>query len=231
MPGGRYWEGWLGVAMALVGLSGLYLWWPKRGQWRHAFLVRRNAKGLRFHRELHGAVGIWAFAIFMVVTVTGIGICFPAANRAVLAFVTGSTPAPRQEEQAPIVAIPAGAARIGPDAMLAAARPAASEPIIELHLPTAPDQPLRAVAGLPGNTPIYIDPYTARIVANPQPAPSLVDRAQRVMGQLHGAYGFGRLYWWLVFLSGLTPLLFFITGLVMWWKKRQNKLAMTRPLD
>jgi uncharacterized iron-regulated membrane protein len=134
------------------------------------------------------------------------------------------------EDRAPVIAIQAGVARIGPDAALAAARPAASQAIIELHLPTAPDQPLRAVAGLAGNTPIYIDPYTAAIVANPQPPPSMVDRAQRMMGQLHSAYGLGQLYWLLVFLSGLTPLLFFITGLVMWWKKRQNRMAMTRPI-
>jgi uncharacterized iron-regulated membrane protein len=221
MQGGRYWEGWLGVIMALVGLSGLYLWWPKRGQWKNAFLVRRKAKGLRFHRELHGAVGIWTFALFMLVTVTGIGICFPAANRAVLTFVTGAAPAPRHEERAPLVAAPAGATRIGADAALAAARTASSETIIELHLPVAPDQPLRAVAGLQGNTPIYIDPYTGKIIADPAPPPSIVDRAQRMMGRLHGAHGLGTFYWLLVFLSGFLPLLFFVTGTVMWWKKRR----------
>jgi len=37
--------GWLGIVMTFMGLSGLYLWWPKKGQWRRAFLVRRGARG------------------------------------------------------------------------------------------------------------------------------------------------------------------------------------------
>jgi uncharacterized iron-regulated membrane protein len=31
----------------------------------------------------------------------------------------------------------------------------------------------------------------------------------------------------LVFLSGLVPTLFIITGLIMWWKKRQRHVPMT----
>src|SRR5437868_824573 len=47
--------GWLGVAMLTLGITGLVLWWPKKGQWKNAFLVRRAASGLRLHRELHAA--------------------------------------------------------------------------------------------------------------------------------------------------------------------------------
>ena len=58
---GRTFVGWLGVAMLILGVTGLVLWWPKRGQWKYAFFVRRTATGLRFHRELHAATGIWIF--------------------------------------------------------------------------------------------------------------------------------------------------------------------------
>jgi uncharacterized iron-regulated membrane protein len=35
-------------------------------------------------------------------------------------------------------------------------------------------------------------------------------------------------FWrFLVFLSGLVPTLFIVTGLVMWWKKRQRRVPMT----
>src|SRR5262245_15298278 len=49
---GRELVGWLGVALLVLGCSGLYLWWPRPGQWKAAFVVRRTAKGLRFNREL-----------------------------------------------------------------------------------------------------------------------------------------------------------------------------------
>ena len=74
---GREIVGWLGVAMLVLGCSGLYLWWPKAGQWKAAFTVRRTAKGIRFNRELHGAVGIWSLVLFMVVNFTGVYLAFP----------------------------------------------------------------------------------------------------------------------------------------------------------
>lgn len=84
---GRQLVGWLGVGMTFLGFSGLYLWWPKKGQWKNAFIVRRKAKGLRFHRELHGAVGIWALIVFLVVSITGVAIVFPQPFQASLSLV------------------------------------------------------------------------------------------------------------------------------------------------
>ena len=74
---GRPIVGWLGVAMCILGLTGLVLWWPKRGQWKYAFKVRRTATGLRFHRELHAATGIWIFLVFMAVSFSGVVIAWP----------------------------------------------------------------------------------------------------------------------------------------------------------
>jgi len=37
----------------------------------------------------------------------------------------------------------------------------------------------------------------------------------------------GQVWGVLVFLSGLVPTLFVVTGLIMWWKKRRRRLPMT----
>ncbi len=74
---GRPLVGWLGVAMCILGVTGLVLWWPKRGQWKYAFFVRSTATGLRFHRELHAATGIWIFVVFMAVSFSGVVIAWP----------------------------------------------------------------------------------------------------------------------------------------------------------
>jgi uncharacterized iron-regulated membrane protein len=34
----------------------------------------------------------------------------------------------------------------------------------------------------------------------------------------------------LVFLSGLVPSLFVVTGLIMWWKKRKRHVPMSMPI-
>ena len=78
---GRELVGWLGVALLLLGCSGLYLWWPRPGRWKAAFMVRRKAKGIRLNRELHGAVGIWSLMLFMVVNFTGVYLAFPNRSR------------------------------------------------------------------------------------------------------------------------------------------------------
>ena len=39
--------------------------------------MRRTAQGLRFNRELHGAVGIWSLVLFMLVNFTGVYLAFP----------------------------------------------------------------------------------------------------------------------------------------------------------
>lgn len=231
MRNGRVLEGWLGVAMLVVGLTGFYLWWPRRGQWKFAFGVRRKARGLRFHRELHGAAGIWILAIFLLVTLTGTGICFSAFSRAVIGFaMEGQGAGPRAPQHDPVVTAPPGAVAIGPDRALAAARPlTGDQPILSITIPENPDQVIRVTAGLPGDTPVFVDPWRGTVVADPAPL-SRVDIAQRAMGRLHEAIGTGPVYWLLLFASGLAPLLFFITGVVMWTKKRRNRLAMNRPL-
>src|SRR3546814_16113965 len=47
-------------------------------------MVRRTAKGLRLHRELHGMVGIWSLVIFMVVSFTGVYLGFPQQTAAAI---------------------------------------------------------------------------------------------------------------------------------------------------
>ncbi|HQS13667.1 MAG TPA: PepSY-associated TM helix domain-containing protein [Reyranella sp.] len=90
IPGGvgREIVGWLGVAMLVLGCSGLYLWWPRPAQWKQAFMVRRKAKGLRLNRELHGAVGIWSLVIFMLVNFTGVYLAFPQQISAAVNLVS-----------------------------------------------------------------------------------------------------------------------------------------------
>jgi len=74
---GRVYVGWLGLAMLVLGISGLILWWPGRNRWRAAFLVKRGARGLRLCRDLHSAIGIWTFVVFITVSFSGVYFAFP----------------------------------------------------------------------------------------------------------------------------------------------------------
>jgi uncharacterized iron-regulated membrane protein len=221
--------GWLGVAMLLLGISGLVLWWPKRGQWKYAFLVRRTAKGLRFHRELHAAAGIWTFLIFMIVSFSGVALAFPVTLRT----AAGSGPAvARDRPSAPaVIPLPDGM-RPNPDTTATQARNTFPGLALQsLVFPARPDQAVTATFAKPDGLIVtaFLDRgrvIAARDVMTTKGADFFV-AAQR---PIHEGKLLGPVWGLLVFLSGLLPTLFLVTGTVMWASKRRRRLAMNAPL-
>ena len=225
---GRQFVGWLGVAMLALGATGLVLWWPKRGQWKYAFFVRRTAKGLRFHRELHAATGIWIFIVFMIVSFSGVVIAFPntfglAGGGQASGGVTFNL------REGPQIALLAGATAMGADDALAMARTVMpdAEPT-GLSLPARPDRTIMVNMLAHGavSATVYIDPWRGEVVAKRDPSQNFL-AWQR---PLHQGSGLGAIWKVLVFFSGLVPALFVITGVIMWVKKRQRRLPMTAAL-
>ncbi len=206
--------GWLGVAMCILGLSGLVLWWPKKGQWKYAFGVRGTATGLRFHRELHAATGIWIFLVFMAVSFSGVVIAWPQI------FGTRGVAAPRVE--------PGQGRRLGAtEAVIAAQRVVPGLEPRSITIPAGPDQPI-GVSYLSNGAiaaTAYVDPWRGKVLAVRDPSESFLAWMRPVhQGSL------GLVWKFLVFLSGLVPSLFLVTGLVMWLKKRQRHVPMNAPL-
>ena len=217
---GRPIVGWLGVAMCLLGLTGLVLWWPKRGQWQYAFKVRRQATGLRFHRELHAATGIWIFIVFMAVSFSGVVLAWPQ---------TLSANPPGFDLRALPAVAPSDAKRLGPtEAVIAAAAAVPGLQPRSVTIPARADAPISvnylsngAVAAT-----VLVDPYRGTVLAVRDPS----ERFLAWMRPVHQG-SLGPVWRFLVFLSGLVPTLFVTTGLIMWWKKRQRHLPMTAMTD
>jgi len=150
---GRAFVGWLGVAMLILGATGLVLWWPKRGQWKYAFFVRRTAQGLRFHRELHAATGIWIFVVFMAVSFSGVVLAFPNLQNA------GARPSFNLREGPEIA--PATGTRIGPDAALALAKKALPDATpTSITIPSRPERTMVVSMLAHGavGAQVYVDP-------------------------------------------------------------------------
>ena len=215
---GRPLVGWLGVAMCLLGLSGLVLWWPKRGQWKYAFKVRRTATGLRFHRELHAATGIWIFLVFMAVSFSGVVIAWPQT-------LGMNTPNARQM---PEVEPQTGKVLGATEAVIAATAAVPDIKVRSVTIPARPNQPIMVNYLSNGaiNASVLIDPYSGKVLAKRDNSERFLAWMRPVHdGSLGGVWGF------LVFLSGLVPTLFVVTGLVMWAKKRQRRVPMTAMTD
>ena len=94
-------------------------------------------------------------------------------------------------------------------------------------IPAAPDQPI--TVGYVSNgaiaATVTVDPYRGTVLSVRDPSQSFLAWMRPVhQGTL------GVVWKFLVFLSGLVPSLFLVTGLVMWWKKRQRHVPMSEPL-
>jgi len=219
--------GWLGVAMLVLGVSGLVLWWPKRGQWKYAFLIRRTAKGLRFHRELHAAAGIWTFLIFMIVSFSGVALAFPVTLRA----AAGSSPAVAKDRPGAPSIVPDNT---HPDPDITATQTRNTFPGLVLQslvFPARRDQAVTVTLAKPNGEIVTAFLDRGRVIAvRDATAAKGADFFVATQRPIHEGQLWGPLWRLLVFLSGLLPALFLITGTVMWASKRRRRLAMNAPL-
>jgi uncharacterized iron-regulated membrane protein len=67
------------VALTLMCLSGIVLWWPGQSRWRQSLRVHRHVDWRRWTWELHGMVGFWLFVLLFMWAVSAIYLAFPNA--------------------------------------------------------------------------------------------------------------------------------------------------------
>lgn len=224
---GRQIVGWLGVAMFILGVSGLVIWWPKPGKLRAALTIKKGARGYRLHRDLHGVFGFWGLSVFVLVTFTGIYIVFPQFISPMFGASTDSGDRPQQvrvkslEGVAPMTLAEMTEVAVAkvPDAEL-----------VSVMMPFRPGTPARARFAVPGSAEgapgitVSLDPWRRTVVEINDPrdfdVPQTLQAWQR---PLHSGLGWGPIWQALVFVSGLLPLLFSITGIYMWVLKRRAR--------
>lgn len=75
---GRKINGAAAVAVTVLVLTGLILWWPGSKRWRRSLIVPRPSRTRRFTWHLHSALGIWSIVLMLGWCVTAIYFAFPA---------------------------------------------------------------------------------------------------------------------------------------------------------
>jgi len=71
------------VGFLLLGLSGIYLWWPRKWSAQHtrAILVfKRGARGRARDFNWHNVIGFWCAPVIVIMTATGVVMSYPWAN-------------------------------------------------------------------------------------------------------------------------------------------------------
>lgn len=82
-PAGRTVNSAGAIAVLLLALSGLVLWWPGIARWRRSLHLARKVSWRRKVWDLHSMIGIWSAGFILVFALSGIYLCFYESFHAV----------------------------------------------------------------------------------------------------------------------------------------------------
>jgi uncharacterized iron-regulated membrane protein len=210
---------WAGLAMLLLPLSGLYLWWPVK-----RVTIARGATGRRFWFDIHNAIGVFTFVFLLLLTFTGLMIGFDESTTPLFFRMTASEPSKAPPTPPP----PPGAAPITPDQAMeiaAAAIPGTFPFQIGIPGPKGAYQirsrfPEDLTGG--GRSRVMVDQYTGKVLfaegSRTAPAGARMVIANRA---IHTGDIFGMPTKTLVSLASLMAVVQVVSGAMMWWKRRR----------
>ncbi len=212
---GRSIVGWTGVAMLTLSLTGLYLWWPRRGQWSRAFAWRRSPAT---SSNLHYMTGFWICFPLTLISLTGIYLAWPQQGRELLSSVAPMTEQQRGGPRAPIMA---NTTRSPAEIFaVASARPNSAVDSIAYPNPQTGAWRVRLrEAGKAEPVTILINDRSGD-VSVVQPLSG--DRTASWIRWLHEGSHSGEIWRFVVFLSGIMPAVLGVTGILIWLRQRRQ---------
>ncbi len=228
--GGRQINGWVGLGLLALAVSGIPIWWPVPGRIRGAFTFDRRSRGWRLQRGLHGATGGWTMIVLIISAGTGAALAFPQTVRGALGLAPG------------------GPGRAPAIERIACGAPADVDTLVDLARRAAPGLDLRGVIfpardaeatritfappGAEGVTPITmvtVDQWARRVIGLQSPETQAAgERIFRTTHDLHEAVGFGTVWRGLTIVAGLALPLFAATGWWMWLLRQRNRKRVAR---
>jgi uncharacterized iron-regulated membrane protein len=265
---GRQIVGWAGVGMLILSLTGIWLWWPRRGSFVSALKWRRAP---HTSHNLHQTLGFWISIPLAVVSLTGIYLSFPQQARSMMSSIAPMAPQAPRAFGAQILNNPSLTA----DEALRLAR--AAEPALRpasLFLPTVQARPKgepgrskgegskgeqgskgeRGSKGEKGSkkgeghdgggegrtreasSPAWRaqfrdadqNPVTVTVddqggAARRLPDPLAGNRAAQWIRWIHDGSRGSEVWRFIVFLTGVFPVIFAVTGVMMWLRARRNR--------
>lgn len=222
---------WLVSSVAGIWLAtsivGVVLAWPSSySELRRVMRVRLRGRSVPFAFDLHRLTGLLAAPVLAVVLATGLALNLSPQATALLQRFSPLT----FEPVLPARAAPVATNVIGWQAATDAARGA--QPAARPYSLYFDDQRhvyvvrMREHATIHrrGQTRVYVDTIDAQVLTLWTPRDgSIGDRVWAWQNPLHSGHAFGPVGRLLVFLSGLATLVFVLSGVPLWWARRNAR--------
>lgn len=216
----------IGSLFALfILLTGLWLWWPSTlKQLKLRLTMKRGSTPRRLFMDLHNVFGSYLYVILFTASVTAIVLAFNTITKDGVEKAIDRRAG--VHEEAPLqVNIPGQ--RLSDDELVERAKAAVPDiPLLVVRRAIKPGAPFQATfysqRGFLNGASVSLDPTSGEVLrlerkTNGAPGPKTV----HFLEDLHyGFYG-GITTKLLYTLAGLMPLALFISGLVMWAKRKQ----------
>lgn len=220
--------GGLAILVIVSIVTGVLLWWPllKAGV-RVAFSIRATKRNY----DLHKASGIFFTPILFLIAFTGIHLTLPWIVRPVVTSVSAETKLPQKAKADPAKLNPPGKKLDADQAANIAVAAMTGCRLMSVELPVGKEDSYRVfvrqvgeVGDLRGVGRVWVDPYSGDVLATRDWNKfTLADTYFRVQLALHNGDAFGLVGRWLFCVAGLMPAVLYVTGFVMWWRKKGAK--------
>lgn len=233
-PWGRWLMGGIAVLWFLDTVNGLILTLPRRrpllAAWAPAWTIRRDARGPRLHFDLHRACGLWFWLLLLILAFSSIamnlrrevfnpvvGLFSPLSETA----LEGRPPRPQ-----PVLSFDEAVARARADAE---ARGEGPELRRVSHHPDRGTFVVRLGSGGAART-YVLDGGDGRILLTARLGEgSAGDVFAQVQAPLHTGQIAGRPGRVVVAMVGLAGTLLAVTGVLIWWTRRQARRRRPQP--
>lgn len=223
-----------GLVLTASTVSGLVLWWPRNGKWRHALSIKRGASLPRLTFDLHKVLGACLAAMCLLWGISGTYMIQPR-------WITGWLPSSMQpQNERSIDALTRGreTGRDGEDvasAQTIAGIATTTVPGGEALFLFAPSRPAdclwRVRIGRPDDLVRYVGSATVVVNACSRKVRGTVDErgngASRFfywLRPLHSGEALGVIGQFIVIWAGIGFSALGVSGLLLWWLRRRARL-------
>lgn len=225
-PAGENLVGLEAVALLVLVIIGLTLWWPGRRHVRRSLQVKLNAGAYRGTRDLHRVAGVIVALVLVMSAATAMLVIWRGPVQSMLAHWTPITKRP-----APVVAPRSDVKLLPVDALIAAARALyANAPIKSVRFPGGGHGRVVAVYFQASGTTrpratdqVWFDGYTGQKLASYEAAS--VSSTTKVLDwalPVHTGQAFGITGRLVFLITALTLSALALTGLMQWFMRRRR---------